>query len=268
MKRISFSKYEAAGNDFVIFDNRKASVKNLKALAIRLCDRKHGIGADGLIALEKSKSDDVQMRIINPDGSEAEMCGNGVRCLARFAVTQKITKNKFSVETLAGSIGADVRENVVKAKLSSPKDLKLRFLIEKNSRFGDLNFVNTGVPHVVKVLESVERVDADRDGREIREHAYFKPRGTNVNFISMRSGNAIDVRTYERGVEAETLACGTGSTASALVAAAIKDLKSPVSVKTKGGEILKVYFSRKGLEFYDVFLEGKVNFIFDGGFAL
>ncbi len=268
-KLIPFTKMAGAGNDFVVVDNRSKKIKNrLPNTARRLCDRHRSVGADGLILLERSKRADIRMRIFNPDGSEAEMCGNGVRCAAKFASDHKITKARLSIETLAGVIAADVTGDVVKARLMDPKDLRLNLLIDVKGRKEKLHFINTGVPHAVKWVNSVGPYDAAGLGREIRFHEYFAPKGTNVNFISALNGNAIDVRTYERGVEAETLACGTGSTAAALVAAALKGFKSPVKTRTAGGEILKVYFSRTENGFSDVYLEGKVSTHFEGRVAI
>ncbi len=268
MKYLNFTKMTAAGNDFVVIDARKTKISNGARLAKKLCDRKFSVGGDGILLLETSKKADVRMRIFNPDGSEAEMCGNGVRCLAKFASDKKAAKSKLSIETIAGIIEADVRKDIVKAKMIQPKDLRLHLRVLMNGGAKELHFINTGVPHAVKVLGSLETVDVQGRGKEIRFHREFAPRGTNVDFIRVRPGNAIDIRTYERGVEAETLSCGTGSTAGALVAAALKDLKSPVRVHTQSGEVLKVYFSKKGNEFYDVYLEGRVQKTFEGRIAL
>jgi diaminopimelate epimerase len=268
MKELLFTKMAAAGNDFVVVDARKTKVLNGAKLAKKLCDRKFSVGADGVLLLETSKKADVRMRIFNPDGSEAEMCGNGVRCLAKFAADKKAIKSRLSIETIAGLIEAEVRGDVVKAKMVQPKELKLHLRVSANGASGELHFINTGVPHVVQVLDSLGDVDVQGFGKEIRFHRDFAPRGTNADFIRVCAGNAIEIRTYERGVEAETLACGTGSTAGALVAAALKGLKSPVSVRTRGGEVLKVYFSKKGNEFYDVYLEGLVQKTFEGRIAL
>ncbi len=254
----------AAGNDFIVVDNRRGFVKNPAHLAKTLCDRKFSIGADGLLLLEKSKKADFRMRIFNPDGSQAEMCGNGVRCLAQFAVQKKIAKTKHSIETLSGMIMAFVRQNVVKAKMVTPKELRLNVAVKVNGSSHLLNLIDTGVPHAVKVLRSVDKADVEGLGRLLRRHEFFSPRGTNVDFISFGPGALVKIRTYERGVEAETLACGTGSTAGALVAAALKDFKSPVKVKTQGGEVLKVYFSKKDGRFQEVYLEGKVVMSFKG----
>lgn len=279
IKDVRFTKMVGAGNDFIVTDNRSGVIGNDAAkIAKKLSNRKHSIGADGLILLEKSsaiggsasggKKADFRMRIFNPDGSEAEMCGNGVRCVAKFAVDHKIKKGLLSIETLAGIIEAEVRGHIVKAKLVKPKGLKLNFSLQINGRSEILNFIDTGVPHAVKLLDSLEGVDVDQWGSQIRRHPYFAPRGTNADLISLGSQNKVEVRTYERGVEGETLSCGTGSTAAALVAAALKGLKSPVFVRTKGGETLKVYFSKKGSEFFNVYLEGPVQTTFEGRVVL
>ena len=269
MKYVEFSKMSGAGNDFVVIDNRSNVLKkDLAKLAVKLSDRKYSIGADGLILLEKSKKADLKMRIFNSDGSEAEMCGNGVRCLAKFSADQKITGPKLSIETLAGIIYAEVREGVVRAKMMNPKDFKPKFQVGVNGHSEELNFINTGVPHAVKFVRSVAECDVAGLGRTIRHHKHFAPRGTNVNFVALKTGNAIDIRTYERGVEDETLACGTGSTAGALVAAAVKNLKSPVRVYTRGGEILKIYFSKDKTGFREVYLEGRIEKKFEGRVTL
>ena len=264
---VSFQKMAGAGNDFILFDNRIAKIALLPKVARQWCDRKNSIGADGLIALEKTKKADIRMRILNPDGSEAEMCGNGVRCLAKFASDARITGSKLSIETLAGTIYAEVRGDIVKAKMIEPKDLNLDIKIALNGHRESVGFVNTGVPHVVQFVKNLEKLDVQALGKTIRFHEHFKPRGANANFVSMGPLNTLNIRTYERGVEGETQACGTGSTAASIVAAASKNLKSPVRVKTQSGEMLKVYFSRLGNQFHDVYLEGKIQTIFEGRIA-
>ncbi len=265
MISINFIKMVGAGNDFIILDNRAGVVKNgLPRLAKALSDRKRSIGSDGLILLERSKKADVRMRIFNPDGSEADMCGNGVRCLAKFAADRKITGTTLSVETGAGIIGAEVRKDSVKAKMIEPRDMKLGLCLEVGGRSVEVHFINTGVPHAVMVTDAVDAVDVFHLGRAIRRHERFAPAGANANFIAFGKGSEIRVRTYERGVEDETLSCGTGSTAGALVAAALEDLKSPVKVRTRGGESLKVFFKRDGDTFRDVYLEGPVEKSFEG----
>jgi len=269
VKYINFTKMSAAGNDFVVIDNRRGIMEgNLKKIAENLCDRKRSIGADGVLIFENSKRADVRMKIFNPDGSEAAMCGNGVRCLAKFAVDHGLNGSKFSIETLAGVISAEVKGNIVKAKMVEPKNLKLRINLNVNGKKGKWHFIDTGVPHAVKILTSLERCDVGGVGRAVRFHRHFSPKGTNADFVVIHPGNRLDVRTYERGVESETLACGTGSTAAALIAAELKNLKSPVKVHTQGGETLKVYFSKNGKKFHDVYLEGRVQNNFEGRVAL
>ena len=260
---LHFEKYAAAGNDFVVIDNRKSVVKIPIEAAKALCDRKFGVGADGILLLENSKKADIKMRIFNPDGSQAEMCGNGVRCLAHFAASHKIARQKHTVETGAGLIGIEIKGAVVKAKLADPVGLHMGMHLSVNGHSEEAHSINTGVPHAVIVKEKLDEVDVETRGRLVRTHAEFAPKGTNVNFIR-RSKEGIDVRTYERGVEGETLACGTGSTASALVASRLFGLRSPVRVKTSGGELLKVYFKENGKAFSDVYLEGAVKKCFEG----
>lgn len=263
---LSFHKMVGTGNDFIVVDNRKGVIKEKEALQVArgLCRRQLSVGADGLLLLEKSRIANVRMRIVNPDGSEAEMCGNGVRCLAKFAQNLKIVKNKFTVETIAGIINIDIKEDVVKARLVDPKDLNLNKHLSVGGQVHTLNSINTGVPHAVEIVADLQKVDVAGVGRAVRYHDFFAPKGTNVNFVSILSPSQIEIRTYERGVEGETLACGTGSTAGALITAALQHFKSPIRVKTRGGENLKIYFSRSGDQFYDVFLEGKVTKSFEG----
>lgn len=265
LKQLPFEKYSAAGNDFIVVDNRRGIVRgNLKSLAVAWCGRKTGIGADGVLFLETSRKADVRMRIFNPDGSEADMCGNGVRCLAHFAAAVKAAKKDMVLETGAGLIHAWVRGGLVKAKLTEPKDFRSDVDVRVNGRTEKVQFLNTGVPHAVIVESSLKNVDVAARGRSVRYHEAFAPKGANVNFVRLGSGAEIEVRTYERGVEGETLACGTGSTASALVAARLKGLRSPVRVKTAGGETLKVYFKERRGMFEDVYLEGPVRRLFEG----
>ncbi len=269
MSRIYFTKMAAAGNDFIVIDNRRRILKqSLPQIAKRFCDRKRCIGADGILLLEKSKKADIRMRIFNPDGSQAEMCGNGVRCLAQFAVEKKIVKATHRIETPAGIIEANVRGSQVKAHLTDPKDFKAPVDLLIGGHKEKVHFIDTGVPHAVIFDARLEGVRVDERGREIRRHAFFAPKGTNVNFVKVNKNHSIQVRTYERGVESETLACGTGSTASALVCASLEGLHSPVYVHTAGGEILKVYFQNENGRWKDVYLEGPVQKTFEGSVAL
>ncbi|MFC1566760.1 diaminopimelate epimerase, partial [bacterium] len=235
------------------------------SLAQKLCDRNKSIGADGLLVLEDSKTTDFTMRIINADGSEVEMCGNGARCIAYFAHVLKIADHEMSFKTHAGLIQASVDGTMVKVKMIEPFDLKqgksLKFVDGQEIKY---SFLNTGVPHVVVFNDDVSKVDVKKLGHDIRFHEAFYPKGTNVNFAQVLSDNSIKVRTYERGVEDETLACGTGSTACAILASLEKGVKSPTSVETSGGEILNIYYKIEDNKIKSVFLEGNVKIVFKG----
>lgn len=260
MRAIKFTKMVASGNDFVVLGGDfRGSRYNLTALARKFCDRKFGIGADGLLVVQPSGIATVRMRIFNPDGSEAEMCGNGARCVAFF--TQK--KNG-SIETMAGIIDFEAGINTVKIRLTDPKEIQQDVPVRVFSRNIRVNFLNTGVPHAVIFVHGLGEMKIERLGGAIRYHKRFAPAGTNVDFVEVQGGNLINLRTYERGVEAETLACGTGTVASAVIFALKTGSGEKVKVKTMGGEVLTVYFKREGNAFSDVWLEGEVSPVFNG----
>ena len=263
---IKFTKAVATGNDFVIIDNRLSAISyQLSAIAKKICERKYGVGADGLLVIEKSKKCDFRMRIFNPDGSEARMCGNGSRCVALYAADKKIAKaGEMAIETPAGILNAAVKGDVVKVKLPDPKDIKWNLCLEINKCPYKLNFINTGVPHVIHFVDDLDKVDVRNIGSHIRHHGEFSPEGTNADFVKVIDGKNIKIRTYERGVEDETLACGTGAVASAVIAAESQKLSSPVTVETRGGEKLKVYFELVKGEFKNVYLEGKAKLVYEG----
>ncbi len=255
----------ASGNDFVIVDNRGNKIKNPTALAKKICDRKYGIGADGLLLLEKSGLADIKMRIFNADGSEAEMCGNGARCVA-FWLSKNLkprTQNP-RIETKVGIIESYINNGDVKIKLTNPRDLKLDIPLQVNKRNIKINFIDTGVPHAVIFVEGLKDIDVDEIGQAIRYHHKFSPRGTNVDFVEVLKDNLIAIRTYERGVEDETLACGTGSVAAALIFALKTRAVSKVQVQTKSNELLRVFFKKLGRSFREVWLEGKVRIVHKG----
>ncbi len=265
MRKIRFTKMNGAGNDFVVIDNRQKVLPPAAAkMAIRLCQPKTGVGADGLILLEKSAKADFKMRIFNPDGSEAEMCGNGARCIARFAYLKKIARANMVFETMAGLISAQVKGTKVKLHMIDPHGLKDNLKINIGGKSRKLVFINTGVPHTIMFVNNIGKVPVFDWGRIIRHHRYFKPAGTNVNFVSKIDRQTIAIRTYERGVENETLACGTGSVAAALISAVAGKVSSPVRVFTRGGEVLKVYFNYSDSEFSEVYLQGEVKIVFEG----
>jgi diaminopimelate epimerase len=267
MQKIDFTKMVASGNDFVVIEeSRKPQVAGLKVLTKKICDRKYGVGADGLLVLEKSRIADVKMRIFNADGSEAQMCGNGARCIALFKSQAANHRPQVRIETQAGIIESQVNADNVKIKLTDPKNIKLNMPVRINNRTLRVNFINTGVPHTVIFVEGLEKIDVVNLGRAIRFHKRFAPRGTNADFVQVLSNNSIKVRTYERGVEDETLACGTGAVASALIT--VYGLRftdyGKINVHTRGDGILKVYFQRIKDKFKNIWLEGEVKIVYKG----
>jgi len=266
MKKINFFKMSGSGNDFIIIDNRENVVeeKKLSDFILSVCRRKMSVGADGLILIENAEGIDFKWRFFNSDGSRAEMCGNGARCAARFAYLNKIAGPKMSFETDAGIVLAQVDNDLVKIKLTEPKDLKHDFTIDTDSGPVTASSINTGVPHVVVPVDNIDDVEVVKLGRKIRYHEKFAPAGTNVNFYCPVNEDKIKIRTYERGVEDETLACGTGAVASALVYANKTNIKSPVSVMTKSGGWLSVYFESKTDVFFNIYLKGDARVIYKG----
>lgn len=267
-----FVKMTGGGNDFVLFDNRNDILpKDYAALSKKICERKFSIGADGLLILEKSEDTDFRMIYYNADGSRAAMCGNGARCIARFANMLKIAPAKMNFVTDAGTLSAEVKGEIVKLKMSEPSELKLDFevRIEDGKEF-HLSFINTGVPHAVLMVTDLEKTEVQELGKAIRYHKEFAPEGTNANFVFHRDEHTLFIRTYERGVEGETLACGTGAVAAALICAAKNLVQSPVTCQPRSGEILRVYFEQNAESgtFQNVFLEGPATLCFKGEIEL
>jgi diaminopimelate epimerase len=268
-KSIDFSKMEATGNDFVVLDARALSYtsRRLSTMAKKLSARKTGIGANGLLVLEKSKKADFRMRIFNPDGTEPDMCGNGSRCIALYAKSNNIAGSSMSIETGAGLLNARVSGCDVKINMTRPKDIRLDIKLNLHKKPYNFHYINTGVPHVVCFVRRLNKFDMELFGRRIRYHNIFMPQGVNVNIVELAGKSSISIRTYERGVEAETLACGTGSVASALITALINGYSPPVKVKTRGGD-LAVYFNEQAGVFDDVFLAGKARLVFKGSIKI
>lgn len=254
---INFVKMHGAGNDFVMIDDRegKFPVEDYQRVAAMAC-RPSGVGCEGVILVQKSETHDFKMRFFNPDGSEAELCGNGARCVAAFARSIGAAKSgKMKFETAAGEIAAEIiDDNSVKIAMPPPKD------------FGD-DFVVAGVPHKIVVLEKdLTKVDVDGEGRRIRMSDAFAPNGTNVDFVVYRQPNRVSIRTYERGVEAETGACGTGSVSAAVIGVKDYGLEFPVRVKTARGYELIIDGEFDGENFSNVTLTGPVKKVFEGRF--
>jgi diaminopimelate epimerase len=266
LRRLPFYKMHGGGNDFVLMDHRQHLIPEAEQsrFARRVCAPRVGVGADGLILIEDSQRADFRWRFFNADGSEAEMCGNGARCAARFAVMHGLAGPRLTFETLAGLIEAEVLNHQVRVALVGVEDLRLHLSIPLAGENLAGHFLKVGVPHVAVQVENLEEVPIRQWGREIRFHQMFQPAGTNVNFVRARDHHTLDVRTYERGVEDETLACGTGAVAAAIISASLGEVASPVAVHTRGGEILTVSFQLQGDKASQVFLEGDALVVYQG----
>jgi diaminopimelate epimerase len=265
--QIDFTKMHGAGNDFVVIDNLDRRIE-LGTDRIRfLCDRRFGIGADGLLLLEPADSAGVDATMVyyNADGSRAEMCGNGARCFARFALERDLGSQKsIRFTTDAGIVRAETTDDLYRIELTPPEDLVVERVIELKEGPTRIHSVNTGVPHVIRFVDQVDQVDLRAVGAEIRFHADFAPAGTNVNLAHLEPDDLVRIRTYERGVEDETLACGTGVTAVGIMAHLIRGLPLPVRVQVAGGSLLQVDFVRDGDDIRDVTLTGPAASVFSG----
>lgn len=266
---LPFVKMSGTGNDFILIDHRRPliSPELMPEFARLVCRRRFSVGADGLILIEPSAraGADFQWRFFNADGSEAEMCGNGARCAARFAYMHGIAPAHMRFATLAGVIEAKVADKNVSILMTPPKDFRLQRRVALAAGSVLLHSVDTGVPHAVFFVDEYEGVDICGQGREIRFHRDFAPAGTNVNFVQVLADGGLKVRTYERGVENETLACGTGAVAAALIAAALGQAASPVRVVTSGGDELTISFDLlEGPAATNVFLKGPAHVIYRG----
>lgn len=265
MNSIPFYKMSGAGNDFILIDNRNGIVDDasLKELIVGVCRHKLSVGADGVILIEHSDKADFRWRFFNADASVAEMCGNGARCAARMACMLGIAKNRVRFETMAGIIAADINtDGRVKIRLTDPSVARLNFPVVLSTGIRTVSSINTGVPHVVIEVADVALAPVCDMGREVRYHPDFAPAGTNVNFVGKMADGALAIRTYERGVENETLACGTGATASALIMALRHGLTSPVTLTTRSGSMLTIYFQQTDGRFGDLYLEGDARLIY------
>jgi diaminopimelate epimerase len=266
MRKIEFYKMSGSGNDFIIIDNRSHVVEDadLPNFIVKVCRRKMSVGADGLILVENVEGADFKWRFFNSDGSVAEMCGNGARCVTRFAYINHIAGPNMSFETGAGIVNAQVAEDQVKIKMPDPSIVKTDYPLELKGNTISVSSLNTGVPHVVIETDRIDDVNVVETGKEIRFHDRFAPAGTNVNFVEHVNENIIAIRTYERGVEDETLACGTGAAAGAIVMARKRNIKSPIRILTRSGGYLNIFFQEKDGQYRDVHLEGDARVIYRG----
>jgi diaminopimelate epimerase len=256
--KIHFYKYQATGNDFVVIDNRSGDLSFTKDQVIQVCDRKFGVGADGLMLVEKHPSLNFNLEYFNSDGSQS-LCGNGSRAAVHFASKLGMVNGKATFNAFDGEHSAQfLPSGNIKLKMNPVQDVKT---IDGNY------FINTGSPHLIKFVEGIKDYPVFEEGRKIRYADTFRPGGTNVNFVALEKGNMIFVRTYERGVENETLSCGTGVTAAAL-AASFKGYSSPIKIKTLGGDLsVEFKFSQSGT-FDEIFLIGPAKMVFEGDLEL
>lgn len=267
MQKVNFHKYSACGNDFIVIDNRRLCLPISPQLIAQLCQRRTGIGADGIILLNSSTRADFRMRIFNADGSEAEMCGNGIRCLLPFLHAQGVRGSSFHIETMERILRISDREGAVAVEMGLAQDIRWHLSIPLDGATQTGHYLNTGVPHLVIFVDSVDRIDIQREGGLLRHHPLFKPSGTNVNFVERRESGLV-LRTYERGVEGETLACGTGATAAALALTQMTGASSPICVLTRSGESLRIAFRREGDQFHQIELCGPARCIYQGEVTL
>ena len=280
--RLSFFKYSATGNDFVLFDNRGQRFRGDEAaLFEKICRRKTGVGADGILLIENPRREDCDftMRYFNRDGRESEMCGNGARASAYHAATNKLAPHVMRFEVSGDVYHATVEGTQVQLLMQTPRDLRVRPGVVSSSNkkndtplaplkggitMEEAGFVNTGVPHYVLFAPNVETIDVESIGRELRHHPAFAPSGTNVNFVEVLAPSRVKLRTYERGVEEETLACGTGATAAALFTHMLRGHEFPIHLQTCGGELLV----RRDPATERFILQGEVQLVFTGEFEL
>ena len=266
MPTVPFWKMHGAGNDFVLIDDRDQTFPDTdNALVHRIARPKYGIGCEGVILIQPSDTADFRMRFYNPDGGEVEMCGNGARCVARLAKEIGAAPASMQFDTVAGVIGAEViAEDQVRLTMTPPKDWALNGELDMEEQKIPFHFVNSGVPHVVMEVENLSGIDIQTVGAAVRYHPRFQPAGTNVNFIEITGPDSLSVRTYERGVEAETLACGTGMVACGLVAGSLGHVSTPVKITCAAGDVLEVDYTPTEDGAENVTLTGPAVHVFQG----
>ena len=250
MQKIRFTKVEGAQNDFLIIDDRSCllSTEQRAAFALMSCHRRKSVGGDGVIFVVPSDENDFRMEFYNPDGSYGSMCGNGGRTAALWAYINGIAPVSMSFDVLGKTYQAEILEEGVRLYFPQPKEIRIRQQLEDVAGITVLHYAHTGAPHAVVFLDdmmplqSLDTLNVELLGREIRHHPLFQPTGTNVNFIGIDASNKVSIRTYEKGVEAETEACGTGNLAAAIIAHMQRGLAPPVTLHTHGGDVLRVGF--------------------------
>ncbi|NNG26061.1 MAG: diaminopimelate epimerase [Ignavibacteriaceae bacterium] len=270
MKNISFTKMSGAGNDFILIDGDDNSEFLVSEQTVqKLCDRHNGIGADGVILISSSQQYDFVMNYCNADGSTGSLCGNGARCAIKFAFNTKRIKDK-STRFLSNNseyTGEILEDGMIRFNLKSPSNLRKNIQLNAAGKDFTVHFINTGSPHVVIMVEDLDNTPVEKIGKEIRWLAEFAPDGTNVNFVKIEHED-VHIRTYERGVESETLACGTGSVAAAIICNKTDEINAPVTILTRSKAKLFVNFNVINDEFSNVSLTGPVSEIFKGQFQI
>jgi len=260
MPNVRFTKLSATGNDFILIDNRENALPEIDCAFFRvICQRRYSIGADGVLLIEKDSVCDFKLRYFNADGSETE-CGNGARAAAYYCHKHKICRSKTTFSFGANIYAAEINGNVVKIKSAPWSNLKIEPGVNREKSLVEAGSINTGTPHYVLFSKEIEKLDVIALSKTLKRHDYFKPDGTNFNFVQIDGANQITLRTYERGVENETLACGTGAMAAAFFATKLRHLQYPVKVNAQGGQ-LTVDLSDDGKRF---FLSGETTSVFDG----
>jgi diaminopimelate epimerase len=264
MKPIFFTKIEGSGNDFLVINNFDSYINELipepalPEFIKKIANQHLGAGADGVIFLDPAKDYPFSMRYYNKDGGEASLCLNGARCIVNFAYRLGIVEEKGKFLSASGPLGFYYQGQSVSIEVPSPVDIKMNFTLTINRKKYRGNFLRLGVPHCVVFVDSFDKLDVKEVGQAIRNHKTFKPEGTNVDFVT-HDNNTLFVRTYERGVEDETLSCGSGVLASAYIATKLFITQSPITCRTKGGELLVVIKDK-------LYLEGPSSILYDGVF--
>lgn len=265
---ITFTKMVGNGNDFIVVDNRSGALSaEVYSAFARICQRKTSVGADGVLLMEKDPELPFSMRYFNSDGSEAEMCGNGARCIALYAHSKGIAPREMSFSSRAGVHTASVSANWIRLKFTDPGEVRLDVPLVLNAERLVCHFLNSGVPHLVLFVENLPTLKVTEFGRGLRFHPELGPEGANVNFVQVIGDTSIKIRTYERGVEDETLSCGTGAVASAIVSHLKGKVQPPVEVSTQGG-LLRVDFQPLGGQVTEVYLEGEARIAYEGKIEL
>lgn len=264
--QIPFWKMHGASNDFILADDRGLTFPTRDtAWLTQVMSRRTGVGSEGILLIQPARAGGhFRMRFFNPDGGEVEMCGNGARCVARLAHELGAAPAIMTFETIAGPIGAEVRGDRVLLHMTEPKDWRMNVTLDVDGSRVAAHFVNSGVPHAVVPVKDLAAVNVQQLGAAIRHHREFAPKGTNANFIQVTGGDSLRLRTYERGVEAETLACGTGIVASGLIAGRLGLVKPPVHITAASGDILEVNYAATADGATHVTLLGPAVHVFRG----